>query len=344
MVNRARYVERKILCEYDLREEFFEHLGLKIEDMIPLRKVFILFSDKGKLILKLTNLSSEKIEFISKSLNYVKEKNSNILQYRPNKNGEIVTRWDNKNFVLLELIEGREASYTNPVEVELCAKAAAGLHEASNGISVNFNEDEIKVNTGNNLLVEFNNNLVLLNEIERVVNKFKYKNKFDIMFLSSIEKGKLDIQKSIELLYRTKYEDLFLNGNKVLCHNDLAHHNFILDNDTVNIIDFDYSKLDLRIVDIYNYVVKVLKSYAYDGEIIKLIINSYSEVSEISNDEIDILYSLINYPRDLVNISRDYYLKQKPWEEEVFISRLENKIELDPFRTELLKDIVINRN
>ena len=33
----------------------------------------------------------------------------------------------------------------------------------------------------------------------------------------------------------------------------------------------------------------------------------------------------------------DYYLKQKSWDEEVFISRFRDKIENDIFRTELLR-------
>ena len=35
-----------------------------------------------------------------------------------------------------------------------------------------------------------------------------------------------------------------------------------------------------------------------------------------------------------------YYYKQKSWEQEVFVSRLKNKIELDDFRVELVKRIL----
>ena len=43
---------------------------------------------------------------------------------------------------------------------------------------------------------------------------------------------------------------------------------------------------------------------------------------------------------DFVEIIKLYYYKQKSWEQEVFVSRLKNKIELDDFRVELVKRIL----
>lgn len=47
-MNKNRYVERKALCDYDLCEGLFDKLNLTVQDMIPLRKVFLLVTDKGK--------------------------------------------------------------------------------------------------------------------------------------------------------------------------------------------------------------------------------------------------------------------------------------------------------
>ena len=48
---------------------------------------------------------------------------------------------------------------------------------------------------------------------------------------------------------------------------------------------------------------------------------------------------MLNYPRDFINISKDYYLKQKSWDYEVFLSRFKDKIENDTFRSDLLRNI-----
>ena len=128
----------------------------------------------------------------------------------------------------------------------------------------------------------------------------------------------------------------------VICHLDLAHHNFIINEDEVNMIDFDYCKIDIRCMDIYNFTIKVIKNYLYDKEVIIKIINDYSSISEVSDKEKKVIYAMLNYPRDFINISKDYYLKQKSWDYEVFLSRLKDKIEIDTFRSDLLRNISEN--
>ena len=133
-MNKFRYVDKSILCSYDLSEDFFQELGINVYDIIPLRKVFVIFTDKGKKILKKINSSHERIDFIDKALNIIKEKDEYILQYCRNSNGKIITQWNGNSYVLLDMIDGREATFTNPIEVEWCTKSIAYFHKASEGI------------------------------------------------------------------------------------------------------------------------------------------------------------------------------------------------------------------
>ena len=103
-MNRFRYVDKKVLCNYDLSEELFTLLGVEVEDLIPLRKVFILLSNKGKKILKITETTDERIEFIDKALNYIRINDKNILNYSKNVKGKLITEWKNKRYILLALV------------------------------------------------------------------------------------------------------------------------------------------------------------------------------------------------------------------------------------------------
>lgn len=335
-----KYIDKRILCSYDLSEEFFNLLGINVYDVIPLRKVFVLFTDKGRRILKRINSSQDRVSFINKALNIVKENDKYVLQYCTNLNDEVITKWKDKSYVLLDMIDGREANFTNPIEVEWCTKALANFHESSKEIVDCFTIEEIQMNSSRNLIYEFLNDLCLIIEAERVVGKFKYRNEFDSLFLKNIAKAKNDLDKSINLLTESEYKNMYSNmKNRVLCHLDLAHHNFIIDEEDVNIIDFDYCKIDIRTMDIYNFIVKVIKNYAYDKNIIKKIIDDYNSISEISMEEKQVIFALLNYPRDFINIVKDYYLKQKSWDDEVFVSRFKEKIEIDIFRSDLLKTL-----
>ena len=150
------------------------------------------------------------------------------------------------------------------------------------------------------------------------------------------------MNKAIELLMKTSYEKMKKDNRYFyLCHNDLAHHNFIIDNDSVNIIDFDYCNIDLRIKDIYIFINKVIKNLVYEKEAIDSILEAYEKPNDkIDSQEREILNALICYPYDFVEIIKLYYYKQKSWEQEVFIGRLKNKIELDDFRIALVKRIL----
>ena len=336
-MNKFRYIDKRILCSYDLSEEFFYKLGVKVYDIIPLRKVFILFTDKGKKILKIISSSQDRIKFIDKALNIIKENDRYILQYCTNSNGDIITEWKGKSYVLLDMIEGREATFTNPIEVEWCTKALANFHNASKNIINNFTNEDIRLNKSKNLIYEFLNDLCFITEAERVICKFSYKNEFDILFLDNVSKAKNDLNKSINLLTNSSYNELYADEkNMILCHLDLAHHNFIINDEIVNLIDFDYCNINLKIIDLYNFMSKVIKNIAYDKEMLDNILKTYNSINEISDEEIQVLYALLNYPRDFVDITIDYYLKQKSWDEEVFISRFKDKIENNIFKSELL--------
>lgn len=333
-MNRFKYVDKDILCSYNLSEELFSNLGIDIYDIIPLRKVFVLFTNEGKKILKIANSNKERIYFIDKVLKYIEKKDNNVMNYCKNLKGDIITTWDNKDYILLNMIDGREACYTNPIDITLCAGAVSKMHKASYGLDSFLDEDEKLENSSKSIIDQYVSDFNIICEFENMINKFKYKNEFDLLFLDIVNKCKSNVNKSIDLLQCSSYKELNKSKeNLVLCHNDLAHHNFIVNDTEVNIIDFDYCIIDARIIDIANFAGKVMKSTFYDINILDSILNNYGQVSR---EEVEVLYALFTYPNDFVNITKSYYLKQKSWSEEVFIGRFKNKIELDIFRDELL--------
>ncbi|MGL5378685.1 CotS family spore coat protein [Clostridium sp.] len=341
MVNKTRYIEKNILCKYDLSEEFFSELGIEVTDVIPLRKIFILTTSEGRKILKLVNSSEAKLKFIDTALEYVSNKYSHVLKYYKNKHGEIYIKWNGETYVLLDMIDGREAGFNNPIEIEMCAKAMANMHEASKYIFDELDSNIIKGNVGAYVPEEFKKSLKDMLDLKAFVEKFKYKNKFDKLFLENVDSSIEYIKRSIELLSVSNYNVLLNDKEKrVLCHNDLAHHNFIIDGENVEIIDFDYCNIDMRIVDITNYIIKVIKNLAYDSEKVEIIFNAYNSISEISSDEVKVLYALMTFPKDFVTIVRDYYYKQKTWEQEVFLSRFNNKLSNEVYRKEFLENFI----
>ncbi|MBE6054339.1 MAG: CotS family spore coat protein [Clostridium sartagoforme] len=341
-MNRYRYIDNDILCQYDLSEEFFNKLDFKVEDIIPLRKVFVLLTNEGKKILKLTDSSENRINFINKALSYVSDKYSDLLSYYVDNSGRITHKSGENTYVILNMIEGREATFSNPVEIELCTKAIGNMHLASRGIFNVLNSDTLKGNLGEYLPYQYNKAKEDLINIKEYVLKFRHKVEFDKLFLENVDKHINDIQKSIELIAMCNYNSLLEDFNKrVLCHNDLAHHNFIIDGNQVKIIDFDYCKIDTRAVDIANFAMKVIKNTYYDMDTFKLILETYKSIDILSKDEIKLIYAILSFPRDFTTITRDYYYKQKKWDYEVFLSRLKEKINNESYREEFINRFIV---
>ncbi|GAB6169195.1 CotS family spore coat protein [Clostridium carnis] len=340
-MNRLKYTDKNTLCKYDLSEEFFNSIGIEVEDIIPLRKVFVISTKDGKKILKMVDSSAERLEFIDNALKYISPKYENVLSYYKNKKDKIYEKWGENIYVILNMVEGREATFTNPIEIEMCAESIAKMHNASINIFKNLDDKYIKGNVGKYLPKYLEESKVDLLNIKEYVSKFRYKNTFDKLFMENVDYSIKEIEKSIELLAISQYHSILEDDNKrVLCHNDLAHHNFIIDGEEVKIIDFDYCQIDTRVVDIANYMIKVIKNSYYDIEKAKSIIDSYNKVAKLDKEEIKLLYAIITFPKDFVTISKDYYYKQKSWEYEVFLNRLNNKLENESYRKEFLVKFV----
>ena len=324
---RVKYRDAKYLCKYDLDVEFFNELSLNINDLWPTRNIFILDCDEGKKILKIINYDEEKLSFITELLDYLKKGYEGVLSINKFEDGRYLVERNGSKYILLDLIEGIECNLNNPLDVEAASKAIAKLHIAGLGILNNLSEKSMEKISLGNLAERFNEGIVSLNKCKKLAQLKKYKNEFDEMFLANVDYNIISMELAVEKLEKSKYKSLCLDKSIItVCHNDLAYHNMIVNAGYVNFIDFDYSNVDLRILDVFNFTIKTLKKHAFSYEVYKGIISDYNSISRLSEDEIEILKILILYPSDFNTISRNYYFALKDWRYESYLNKLENKI------------------
>lgn len=339
MNSRLKYSEKNYLCKYDLSSKFFKELGLEIKDIYPMRKVFLLVTEEGNKILKKVNYSIERVDLISDCLEFVKRNYKNVITYKKFKDGLNYKIWNEDIYVVMDMLEGREASISNPVEINLCAENIALMHKASQGIRQylikKYNRDFLD----RSLNEKFKEAYDSMINIKNIVDKYEHKNEFDEIFLKNIDNYLSDILDVEERLKNSKYDDLRNDGSTIcLCHNDLAYHNFLTNKQEINIIDFDYMSIDLRIMDLADFILKSIKNSTFDMEKINLVINGYENVSRLMEEEKDILNILLSFPRDFYTIVKDYYYKRKDWDYEVFLNRFKSKMDNEIFRYDLLEN------
>ena len=325
-MGKVKYREAKHLCKYDLDADFLNQLSLNINDLWPTRNIFILDCEEGKKILKLINYDDKKLEFIVDILKYLKKLYSGVLNINKFEDGRYKIDRKENSYVLLDLIEGIECNLNNPKDLELASIAIANLHLAGKDILNELYKYKNKISLGN-LEDRFKEGISDLEKCKELADIKIYKNEFDQIFLANVDYNLALMSKALELLKKSNYKKMCENKDYItVCHNDLAYHNMIISGSDVNFIDFDYANIDLRILDVYNFTFKTLKKYAFDINIYNKIISYYNSVSQLTEEEIELLNILFLYPSDFCTISKNYYFSVKEWRYESFLNKLNNKI------------------
>lgn len=340
----VRYKDKAYLSKYDLDVNLFSEFDLEISDVIPVRKVFILDTDKGDKVLKKVSYSTSELEFINYGIEYIRNKNfDRIIKFEKTKDNLIYVRWKDEIYCIMNLVEGRECEYSSPVDITLASKALAELHTASNGIM--HDEVFVKLLAKNHerylcgkVIENFNKKLRELKFFKRLVTLYENKNEFDRIFLENEKYYEKNILKSIKILQNSEYFNLCEEKEKIVfCHHDLAHHNILINKEEVYFLDFDYAVVDLKVHDLCNFINKAIKNFGYDIEKCHSILSEYTLLNPLDQRELTVLYGMLSFPSDFYSVSKDYYTRKKQWSEEIFLNRLMKKVEYREDREEFLE-------
>lgn len=331
----SKYFNKKNLCKYELSTELFDKYDLKVENLNPVRNVYILATDKGNKILKKIDYSVDEIEFINSILKYIKKKFSRIMDFMENNDGKIYTQFNGKIYCIMDLVEGRECDYNNPYDIILASKALGELHRASEGFKTNYECKKLNGKAINNFMKK-KQELKIFSKIAQV---HENKTEFDMIFLENLDYYVAQVDNSINYLDKSFYYKLSGEEDKIaICHHDLAHHNIIIKDLEAYFVDFDYSMVDLKVHDLCNFINKVEKSFNYDIGKAEMILSSYKMENTLDFREIQVLYGLLLFPEDFYQLSRDYYAKRKDWEEDTFLEKLKKKINYENEREIFLNE------
>ena len=64
-MEQSRYRDKSFLVTYELTTDIFEGFGLKVDDIMPIRSVYMLYTDKGIKVLKKLIYGIDDLMFIN---------------------------------------------------------------------------------------------------------------------------------------------------------------------------------------------------------------------------------------------------------------------------------------
>jgi len=310
--------------EFEIERQF----DIRIESIKPNKGVYFLKTNKGMRCLKRISYGVQKLCFVYGAKEHLINNGfPNVDKYSLNLDGEPYALVNEDIYTLSDWIEGRECDFQNDDEIAKAAKALANMHIASKGYDPPENS-KLKTDLGRwpHLMEK---RVKALDKMRDMARKKGRKGDFDLNYVKSMEFYKELGKRAKNVLTTSTYLELcrITEEEKSFCHHDYTYHNIVIDKDeNINIIDFDYCKREVRVYDISNFITKVLKRREWDINCAKLIIDSYNEVSPLTEDEYRVLFAFLLFPQRFWRLGNRYYYNEVNWGTNTFNKKIQTLI------------------
>lgn len=229
---------------------------------------------------------------------------------------------DNGHGYLTKWMNARESNYNNIIDVKNAALKLGELHNKSENFIIKPN---MNPRVGWFRWIEtykIRKNEIL--DFKSRIDKKEKKSEFDKLYLSIMDKELKRCDKSIEDLFNSKYMETMQKHIRKMgfCHHDYAHHNVLVAENGLNIIDFDYCILDSYLHDLSSLLIRSMKYGRWDLENAKEVLESYGKCHDLCKEDIKIMAAFMEFPQDYWQRGIQYYWENQPWGEDFFLKKL----------------------
>ncbi|MBD7912615.1 CotS family spore coat protein [Clostridium cibarium] len=306
-----------------------EKYNLNIKSIEQVKNTYKIDAEEGRYCIKIIKYQFSHFYFILSAILYLQKRGfSKIPDILKTKDGEYYIEFLGYYAYLTEWIPARESNFDDDIELAKVSEKLAELHECSEGFSVT---KDMKPRIGWFSWIDvFNTRKEEIRDFEKRINQKAYKSNFDLLYKSCIDEEVDRADKCIRGLKDSNYIELMEREvlKRGFCHHDYAHHNILFsEKGDIYIIDFDYCIMDTHLHDLASLLIRAMKNGKWNNKNAEIIVNSYSKVKRISQDEMKLMKYFINFPQSFWQIGIQKYWEQQPWEDEFFLNRLTRYIE-----------------
>ncbi|MTV50126.1 CotS family spore coat protein [Heliobacillus mobilis] len=120
----------------------------------------------------------------------------------------------------------------------------------------------------------------------------------------------LQAETALNILENSQYRAIARRAKKLgtFIHRDVAARNFVLDyKGQAKIIDFDYCRWDIRLVDLARLLDRTLRSHRWRFGFARAILETYDEITPIFPEEYPVLLGLLYFPQRFWRLCHRYY-------------------------------------
>lgn len=239
---------------------------------------------------------------------------------------------ENNYYVMSDYTAYTKSDYNNVEHVNKIAEELGLIHKLTIGTKFN---DKIIYNKG--LIREGEKAYRKLKYIKKHIGKNTHYSDFDIIFLKNYEYYLDKIEYCIKSLKNTKYEILLEEAKTriFVSHNLIKEESIVYIENKIHINDFSRGCVTYPIIDLKSLIERNIKKS--DNINLYEIINRYNKTNILTNEDLKILYIILNYPTRFIKISNEYYSKKRSFIPNYLINSLEKAILVEEKQKKFIK-------
>lgn len=232
-----------------------------------------------------------------------------------NVEGELVT-WDRYGtpFVMREYFEGRECQPGSPEDLRQAAGNLAKFHIKAREVYEQYKGKEL-----NTFSEGFSRKTREMKKIRTFISKRPVKNEFELMYI-----------KAFDYFYRqaVECEEMYIlegengPGHTGYCHGAYNYHSLLFCDGFIATTGFDRFHVGCQLVDLYQFIRKVMEKNNYNFELIIKILDEYNRIIPLQKKDYEFIYMMYSYPEKFWKISNRYMNSRKSWVSPVNMEKL----------------------
>ena len=272
----------------------------------------------------------------------------NVDTYVSNDAGEIITAHeDGKSYVLKDWFEGRECNIRDIADVCDTVRGLAKLHivmeKAAPIIKCSRDEDKENVQRRESESL-YDAYLRHTKELKMAANYLRTKKRrqeFEMLAFGSINSFYEEAMDAMSILGKEHMQERLKYGvmQGELCHGSFNYHNVMFVRGELCITNFDKVKNECQIVDLYQFMRKILEKYDWNIELAYKMIDEYDKVRMVTETDLEILAALFAFPEKYWKIINYYFNMNKAWIPPKSIDKLRLVIEQNVKRKEFIETL-----
>lgn len=326
----------------DKLDEVIKKYPITVKSKRRIRGAVLLDTDKGICMIKTYAAGKNRLLFEENVKRILIDGGYKDVDYAiANVEGELLTDDGSGNkWLMKRWYNGEECDIKDMRKVLLASSNIAGLHKIMVMGQDDADMPAVKVNRADiqNLFARHNR------EIKRVhsyIREKRQKNDMEICLLNSYQRFFEQGNMAYEFLKDSGYDNLYKlsKSQRRIMHGSYNYHNIMLSDDKVITTNFEKADIGLQIIDLYDFIRKVMEKNSWNMDIGIRAIEAYRKVRKPESEEQKVLYALLLYPEKYWKLINFYYNGKKSWMSVKNYEKLQKICSQEPQRLKFLKEV-----